>query len=174
MYALKVASTDLIEKVFDILDKKYYRNRSALFLTLFDDYRDLSCDEEYLQGDEVMILFTTYLYKKSLPKTDVELRAYGVETSPEHTKLFLSYYEQLIKADQSCKFHLNMIGETLKMSILMLEQPNCKLSMIMKDYLLTGSYNDQWGSIILKLVLDYGNLSEEELFAINNNIVDWG
>ena len=78
LYALKIASPELVYEIFDILDQKYYRNKSTLFLTLFDDYRDLSCEEEYLQGDEVMLFFTTYLYKKALNKCSTSLKVYGV------------------------------------------------------------------------------------------------
>ena len=87
---------------------------------------------------------------------------------------FLDYYERLLKADQPSKHHINMVSETLKLSLTVLDEPNSKLPMIIKEYLLMGSYNDQWGSILLKILLEEGSLTEEELFAINQNITDWG
>ena len=92
----------------------------------------------------------------------------------EESEKFLDYYERLLKADQPSKHHVNMITETLKTSLSILDEPNSKLPMIIKEYLLTGSYNEQWGSILLKIILSEGSLTEEELFAINTSIVDWG
>lgn len=62
----------------------------------------------------------------------------------------------------------------LKVSITLSDESNPKLSIIIKDYLLTGSYNDQQGQILLKIAEDYNCLSETELFAVNSNIINWG
>lgn len=35
LYALKISDFKLVEQLFDILDEKYYRSKSTLFLTLF-------------------------------------------------------------------------------------------------------------------------------------------
>jgi hypothetical protein len=44
LYALKIASTELIYQVFEVLDQRYYcRNRAGMFLALFEDYKDLYC-----------------------------------------------------------------------------------------------------------------------------------
>ena len=69
LYAIKIASNELIDQIFKVLDERYYnRNRAGMFLALFEDYKDLYCAEEYLQGDETMLFFTIYLYKKIRPK----------------------------------------------------------------------------------------------------------
>ena len=47
------------------------RNRQGIFLSLFEDYKELECAEEYLQGDEIMLFFTIYIYKKAMPKCTV-------------------------------------------------------------------------------------------------------
>jgi|LakMenE18May11ns_1017448.scaffolds.fasta_scaffold9057344_1 hypothetical protein len=39
----------------------------------------------------------------------------------------------------------------LRISIALADESNPKLSIIIKDYLLTGSYNDQQGHILLKI-----------------------
>ena len=44
LYAVKIASPDLIDRIFKVIDEKYLlRNQQALFLTLFEDYKELSC-----------------------------------------------------------------------------------------------------------------------------------
>lgn len=36
LYALKIASNDLIDKIFKVLDERYYnRNKTGMFLVLF-------------------------------------------------------------------------------------------------------------------------------------------
>jgi hypothetical protein len=47
-----------------------------MFLALFLDYKDLYCTEEYLQGDEIMLFFTMYLYKKIQPRCTLDLYSY--------------------------------------------------------------------------------------------------
>lgn len=67
-----------------------------------------------------------------------------------------------------------MVINLLKTSFELLNEKSYNLEMIIKDYLKTGSYNDVWGSILLKIALSYDCLSEQEIFAITSNIVDWG
>lgn len=50
----------------------------------------------------------------------------------EDSDKFLDYYERLLKADQPSKHHVNMITETLKLSLTILDEPNSKLPMIIK------------------------------------------
>ena len=72
LYAIKITSPHLIDRIFEVLDQKYImRNRQGIFLSLFEDYKELECAEEYLQGDEIMLFFTIYIYKKAMPKCTV-------------------------------------------------------------------------------------------------------
>lgn len=87
---------------------------------------------------------------------------------------FLNFYIKLIKSDQDSKHHLEMLIKLLKVSIALSDESNPKLSMIIKDYLLTGTYNNQQGSILLKIAEEHSTLSEIEMFAVNANIVNWG
>lgn len=81
---------------------------------------------------------------------------------------------KLIKLGQDSRNHLEMLVRLLKISISLADESNPKLSMILRDYLLTGSYNDQQGEILVRIAEDYNCLSEIEQFAVNTNIVNWG
>ena len=72
-------SAELIDQIFRVLDERYYlRNQAGMFLALFEDYKDLYCAEEYLQGDEIMLFFTIYLYKKIKNKCILLIESNGV------------------------------------------------------------------------------------------------
>ena len=45
-----------------------------------------------------------------------------------------------------------MLIKLLKLSLSLSEPSNPPLSLILKDYLLTGTYNDQQGQILLKII----------------------
>lgn len=48
-----------------------------IYSSLFEDYKELNCAEEYLQGDEIMIFLTMYLYKRAIKSYKVSARIFG-------------------------------------------------------------------------------------------------
>jgi hypothetical protein len=48
-----------------------------LYSSLFEDYKELNCAEEYLQGDEIMIFLTIYTYKKAIQNYKVSTQIFG-------------------------------------------------------------------------------------------------
>jgi hypothetical protein len=51
LFAVKVADPELFDRILAILDRAYSRSSLELCLNLFEDYRELNCTEENLQGD---------------------------------------------------------------------------------------------------------------------------
>lgn len=51
LYAVKIVEGELIDQVFAILSKCYENLGFGLYSSLFEDYKELNCAEEYLQGD---------------------------------------------------------------------------------------------------------------------------
>lgn len=148
LYCIKVADAQLIDRIFDVLDTAYCRDSHALYANLFEDYRELNCVEENLQGDEIALLFTFYLYKKAIKSYNVTIEALGVDHGPDLHVHFLNF----LKTDIASPIHTRAIYDTLKLSMALL--PHCnKLPKILKEYLMNGTYNEIWGSIILRLAI---------------------
>jgi hypothetical protein len=51
LYAVKIVEGELIDQVLSILNKSYQSQGLDLYANLFEDYKELNCAEEYLQGD---------------------------------------------------------------------------------------------------------------------------
>jgi hypothetical protein len=77
LFAVKVVDPDLFDKILDLIDKAYERSSLELCVNLFEDYRELNCTEENLQGDEISLFFTFYLYRKALKYNKVSVEAFG-------------------------------------------------------------------------------------------------
>ena len=107
-----------------------------------------------------MLFFTIYLYKKARIRCNVGLEAFR-KLKGEESEKYEDFYLKLIKSDQPSKFHINMITNLLKTSIELLTNNRTNLNMIIKDYLKTGSYNDTWASILLKIAMHYDSFSEQ-------------
>jgi hypothetical protein len=149
LFAVKVADPELFDKILGILDRAYERSSLELCLNLFEDYRELNCTEENLQGDEISLFFTFYLYRKALQGTKVSIQAFG-ETLPHK---FHDHYLAFLKSDLSSPLHTEGLYNTLKTAFELLPASK-KLSKILTDYLVNGTYNEGWGLIVLRVALD--------------------
>ena len=63
LFACKVCSNEQIESLFKLIESVYGNNIGILYTLLFEDFKEFNCSEQYLQGDEVMLLFTRFLYR---------------------------------------------------------------------------------------------------------------
>ena len=74
-----------------ILNKCYETVGVELYSSLFEDYKELNCAEEYLQGDEIMIFLTVYLYKKAIEKYKVSTKIFNSESMVDFHKHFVTF-----------------------------------------------------------------------------------
>ena len=91
LYAVKIVEGELIDQVLDILNKSYQSQAIDLYSNLFEDYKELNCAEEYLQGDEIMIFLTAYLYKKSIQNYKVSTLIFNSESMVDFHKHLVTF-----------------------------------------------------------------------------------
>jgi len=59
------------------MDRAYSRSSLELYINLFEDYRELNCADESLQGDEIALFFTFYLYRRAIKQYNISVHAFG-------------------------------------------------------------------------------------------------
>jgi hypothetical protein len=130
LYACKVCEPAQLKPVFDLIERGYGDNIDILYMLLFEDFKELNCAEEYLQGDEVMLFFTRFLMQIATRYSQVTFETFGVERINNQ---LLNNYHLLLKSDQSSQYYNRMISEAFQLSILLL--PECpKLPKIIIQY----------------------------------------
>lgn len=138
----------MLEQIFVILDEHYNKSSLDLYVNLFEDYKELNCNEENLQGDEITIFFTYYLYRKAIQNNRPMITAFG---EPKFDRMH-SYFLYYLRADVFSQHYILGIIGTLSCALNLL--PHSKyLHKVMKDYLLFGTYCEGWGNILLKIAL---------------------
>lgn len=110
LFAVKVADPQLFDNILNLIDKAYESSSLELCVNLFEDYKELNCTEENLQGDEISLFFTFYLYRKALQKSKVSIDAFG-EIMPEN---FHDHFLSFIKSDLESSLHTEGLYATLK------------------------------------------------------------
>jgi hypothetical protein len=45
LFAIKVADADILDLIFPILDEHYSKSSLDLYVNLFEDYKELNCNE---------------------------------------------------------------------------------------------------------------------------------
>jgi hypothetical protein len=68
-----------LKPVFDLIERSYGDSIDVLYMLLFEDFKELNCAEEYLQGDEVMLFFTRFLMQIATRNCEVSFETFGVE-----------------------------------------------------------------------------------------------
>ena len=150
LYAVKIVEGELIDQVFAILNKCYRNMGHELYGSLFEDYKELNCAEEYLQGDEIMIFLTVYLYKKAIENYKVRSEVYGCESMVDFHKHLVTF----LKVEHYSPHHITNISNTFKLATTKLLPKARNFPRVLKEYLLTGSYNETWGSVLLKIAIN--------------------
>jgi hypothetical protein len=51
LYACKICESSSLDPIFDLIEKSYGSDINVLYMMLFEDFKELNCAEEYLQGD---------------------------------------------------------------------------------------------------------------------------
>ena len=77
LFAVKVADADVLEEIFKIFDEHSAKSSLDFYLHLFEDYKELNCNEENLQGDEITMFFTYYLYRRATEKNKPMVTVFG-------------------------------------------------------------------------------------------------
>lgn len=83
------------------------------------------------------------------------------------------HFLNFLKSDVSSTLHSQSLYETLKLSIDLLP-PSKNLRRILSEYLMDGSYTQEWGVIVLKVALENDYLEPEELYKIASSINEYG
>jgi hypothetical protein len=169
LFAVKVADAEVLEQIFTILDEHYAKSSLDLYVNLFEDYKELNCNEENLQGDEITMFFTYYLYRRA---TQVNKPIVTVFSEPRSQTMH-DYFLYFLRADVVSPYYVAGVASTLSSAIQLL--PASKhLHKVMKDYLLYGSYYEGWGNILLNIALERKFLSPEEIYTVVQRINQWG
>lgn len=170
LYACKVCEPAQLKPVFDLIERSYSSKIEVLYMLLFEDFKELNCAEEYLQGDEVMLFFTRFLMQIATRQCEVSVESFGVERVNLE---LLNNYQLLLKSDQSSEHYNRMISQAFALSVSLL--PECpQLPKIITQYLLKANLSHTWGMALLKIVVQAKCLSPEQLNVICTKICEWG
>lgn len=170
LYACKVCEPAQLKPVFDLIERSYGDTTETLYMLLFEDFKELNCAEEYLQGDEVMLFFTRFLMQIATRHCDITFETFGVDRPSAE---LLNNYYLLLKSDQSSEHYNRMISEAFALSVALL--PECpRLPKIITQYLLKANFSHTWGMALLKIAVQAKCLSPEQLYIICTKICEWG
>jgi hypothetical protein len=78
-----------------------------------------------------------------------------------------------LKSDLSSPLHTEGLFITLKTAFQLLPESK-KLSKILTDYLVNGTYNEGWGLIVLRVALERKYIQPEDLYKISSKINEYG
>ncbi len=88
---------------------------------------------------------------------------------------FHKHFLTFLKVEHYSPHHVTNISNTFRLATTKLLPHTRNFPRILKDYLLTGSYNETWGSVLLKTAIDeFQCLNANELYMIGTKISEWG
>lgn len=86
---------------------------------------------------------------------------------------FHDHFLSFIKSDLESSLHTEGLYATLKTAFDLLPESK-KLSKILTDYLVNGTYNEGWGLMLLRVALERKYIQPEDLYKISCKINEYG
>jgi hypothetical protein len=85
---------------------------------------------------------------------------------------FHPHFINFLKVEHTSPHHIANIANTFKLSTTQLLPQGKNFPRILKEYLLTGCYNEVWGSVLLKIAIsEFGkSLTAHEVYMISTRI----